>query len=116
MSGSDTQPGGPPDSDRSALADALREQSKEAPCAPEQELALLVDNAEIGPHNEIVKFLDDSVKAGIRVGQQTVDQINKRREKPIDTIKEAPGNIARETEKAGKWLGDRTGIHIHSPW
>ncbi|MCK1582415.1 hypothetical protein IVB03_23310 [Bradyrhizobium sp. 168] len=116
MSGSDAQPGGPPDSDRSALADALREQSKEAPCAPEQELALLVDNAEIGPHNEIVKFLDDSVKAGIRVGQQTVDQINKLREKPIDTIKEAPGNIARETEKAGKWLGDRTGIHIHSPW
>lgn len=115
ISGSDAQPGGPLDSDRSALADALHEQSKESPCAPEQELALLVDNAEIGPHNDIVKFLDDSVKAGIRVGQQTVDQINKLREKPIDTIKEAPGNIAREAEKAGRWLGDRTGIHIRSP-
>jgi hypothetical protein len=80
------------------------------PCADDQQLALLIDNIEIGPHGEIVKFVDALVGAGVRVGDQTLKEVDKFRKTPLKSVTDAPGNIVRKGGKAVEWAKKRLGL------
>jgi hypothetical protein len=107
---SDAEPGYVTPAANDRLKDALQQATPSVLCVDDQQLALLVDGIEIGPNNEIVKFVDAMIGAGVRVGEQTLKEADKLRKTPLKSLTDAPGNVRREGGKAVDWAKKRLGI------
>lgn len=77
----------------------LRQMPPSTLCPTNQELALLVDNQEIGPNGEVMRFVGEMIKAGKRVAEETKKEFEKLKKDPVKSITDAPRNIVREISK-----------------
>jgi hypothetical protein len=84
---------------KAELASALLAAAPTSNCSDPEEVAALIAGTEIGPNNEVVKWVGKALAEGKRVADETKKEIEKFAKTPLKSVTDAPGNVIRETGK-----------------
>src|SRR5262249_17369596 len=80
----------------SNLEATLLDSAPTSNCSDPEEIAALLGNVEIGPNNEVVKFINKAIQTGQHIADSAKTEVENFKKDPVGTVLKTPGNAIRE--------------------
>jgi hypothetical protein len=94
------KPGPISNEEMEAFKTALRRAIPEVPCEPEDNFILSSWDVELLNKDSIAGSLMDMYKKGVKLAEDAIKQVEKFYERPVDAVKDLPGEVLRQGAQA----------------